>query len=131
MKWYLNSFFPLSWWHLKNIPSFHKSLPILSYTLLELWSNLEEQKKKNQLLQASFMMSYNILEQRLIFHTFGIDYPQCLAIYHNYFSFYFLLIKKKKKNWPCEDIARTLSSSLKGTSANEGSSSLSFIVNSW
>lgn len=43
------------------------------------------------------MMSYNILEQRLIFHTFGIDYPQCLAIYHNYFSFYFLLIKKKKK----------------------------------
>lgn len=29
----------------EKIPSFQKSLPILSYTLLELWSNLEEKKK--------------------------------------------------------------------------------------
>lgn len=71
----------------EKIPSFQKSLPILSYTLLELWSNLEEKKKK--LLQASFMMSYNILGQRLIFHTFGLDYPQYLVFYHNCFSLFF------------------------------------------
>ena len=44
------------------------------------------------------MMSYKILGRGLIFHTFGINYPQYLACYHNCFSLSLFLLIKKKKN---------------------------------